>query len=54
MVRFTESKEGEEEPIYERLQDKECLIISRDREGVLIACNEDGEVKLERVPYPEE
>ncbi len=41
-----------EEPIYEKLNPKECMIISRDAKGVLVACNEDGDIKLKRVLYP--
>ena len=42
----------EEEPIYEKLEPNACMIISRDDKGVLVACNKDGDVKLQRVPYP--
>ena len=41
-----------EEPVYEKLTPKECMIISRDAKGLLVACNEDGDIKLKRVPYP--
>ena len=41
-----------EEPIYEKLNPRECMIISRDDKGVLVACNEDGNIKLKRVSYP--
>ena len=41
-----------EEPIYETLSINECMLLSRDDEGVLFACNENGNVKLKRVPYP--
>lgn len=37
------------EPIYEKLGPNECLIISRDTKGILVACNEDGKVTLKRV-----
>ncbi len=45
-------KESTEIPIYEKIAPGECLIISRDKNSILIACNKDGEVKLERVSYP--
>ena len=41
-----------EEPVYEKLTPNECMIISRDAKGLLVACNEDGDIKLKRVPYP--
>jgi hypothetical protein len=41
-----------EEPIYEKLGLDECMLLSRDDEGVLFACNEKGNVILKRVPYP--
>lgn len=41
-----------EEPIYEKLGLDECMLLSRDDEGVLFACNEKGNIKLKRVPYP--
>jgi hypothetical protein len=39
-------------PIYERLAEGECLVILRDEDGVLVACNKKGDVALKRVPYP--
>jgi hypothetical protein len=42
----------EEEPIYEKLSPNECMIISRDDKGILIACNKDGDIELKRVSYP--
>ena len=45
-------QERREEPIYERLQPKECLIISKSDKDVLVACNVDGEIKLKRIPIP--
>jgi ribosomal protein L22 len=44
----------EEEPIYEVLDKYECLIISKNEEGLLVACNTGGIVELERVKYPKE
>ena len=41
-----------ETPIYERLAKGECLVIMRDEDGVLVACNKDGDVALKRIPYP--
>ncbi len=44
---------GKEEPIYEKLGPKECLIVSRDEEGIFFACNEDGKPRLKKVRYSE-
>ena len=44
----------EEEPIYEVLDKYECLIISKNEEGLLVACNTCGIVELKRVKYPKE
>jgi len=44
----------EEEPIYELLDKYECLIISMNEEGLLVACNAGGVVELKRVKYPKE
>lgn len=41
-----------EEPIYEKLSLNECMVLSRDDDGILVACNEKGNVTLKRVPYP--
>lgn len=38
-----------EELIYEVLHNGDCLIISRDAEGLLVASNENGTVALKRV-----
>ena len=44
-----------EEPIYEVLNPYDCLLISKNEDGILVACsNEKGKVHLERVPYPNE
>ena len=43
-----------EEPIYETLNINEVLVISKDKEGVLVASNHLGVVQLERVKYPKE
>ena len=44
-----------EEPIYEVLNPYDCLLISKNEDGLLVACsNEKGKVHLERVPYPSE
>ena len=43
-----------DEPIYETLNINEALIISKDKEGVLVASNRLGVVRLERVKYPKE
>jgi hypothetical protein len=42
----------EEEPVYERLQPKECLIISKTKDDILVACNVDGKIELKRIPIP--
>lgn len=44
----------EEVPIYETLAPNECLIISKDDDGLLVATNRLGTVDLKRVPFPEE
>ena len=44
----------EEIPIYETLAPNECLVISKDDDGLLVATNRLGTVHLERVPFPEE
>ncbi|GEM_PF-4268100 len=44
----------EEIPIYEKLAPGECLIISRDERGILVACNKGGEIEIKRIPYPRE
>ena len=49
-LKYTEK----EEPIYETLSTNEVLIISKNKEGVLVACNRLGVVQLERVKYPRE
>ena len=44
-----------EEPIYEVLNPYDCLLISKNEDGILVACNDEkGKVHLERVPYPSE
>jgi len=40
------------EPIYEKLGPKECMIISRDSEGILYACNKNGKLEIKKIPYP--
>ena len=44
-----------EEPIYEVLNPYDCLLISKNEDGILVACGDKkGKVHLERVPYPSE
>jgi len=45
-------KSKREVPIYERLAEGECLVILRDDDGVLVACNKKGDIALKRLPYP--
>lgn len=45
-------KEKKEIPIYEKIAPNECLIISRDEDGILVACNKNGEIDIKRVSYP--
>jgi len=45
--------EEREEYVYERLEPKECLIISKTEKDLLVACNEDGNLVLKRIPLPE-
>ena len=40
--------------IYETLNHNDVLIISKSNDGLLVAINRLGVVKLERVPYPKE
>ena len=42
-----------EEPIYEKLEPNECLIISKTDSDVLFACNKDGKIELQRAKIPE-
>ena len=45
----------EEEPIYEVLNPYDCLLISKNEDGILVACSDEkGKVHLERVAYPSE
>ena len=44
-----------EEPIYEVLNPYDCLLISKNEDGILVArSDEKGKVHLERVVYPSE
>ena len=44
-----------EEPIHEVLNPYDCLLISKNEDGILVACSDGkGKVHLERVPYPSE
>ena len=44
-----------EEPIYEVLNPYDCLLISKNEDGILVArSDEKGKVHLERVSYPSE
>lgn len=47
-------KEKKDIPIYEKIGKDECLIISRNEDGILVACNKDGEIDIKRVSYPKE
>ena len=44
----------EEEPIYEVLSPGDCLVISKNEEGLLVACIMGGKMELRRVKYPKE
>jgi hypothetical protein len=44
--------DSSEAPIYEILKPNESLIISRNEEGILVACNRNGEVEIKRILYP--
>ena len=46
---FYENLEILEGPIYEKLAPDEVLIISKSKDGLLVARNEDGRVLLEQV-----
>lgn len=51
-MKMPKERQKKEEYVYERLGLKECLIISRTKEDVLVACNEDGNVKIKRITLP--
>ena len=40
-----------ETPIYETLAPNECLIISKDGDSLLVACNDGGELIVKRVQF---
>lgn len=42
----------EEIPICEKISPRECLIISRDDKSILVACNNNGTIELNRISYP--
>lgn len=55
MASKTSRKASEKEvPIYERLAPNECLIISKTSKELIVACNVGGEIKVKRVPIPQE
>ena len=39
----------DEMPVLETLAPGECLIISKDEEGCLVACNKKGELALRKI-----
>jgi len=43
---------NDDEPIYEKISQGECMIISKGKDGVLVACNKNGDIELKRVKYP--
>ena len=43
----------EERPVFEGLCDGECFLISMSEDGLLVACNKDGGVRLEMVKETE-
>jgi len=45
-------KSKKAEPVYERLGPKECLILERTEEELLVACNDEGKVVVRRVKLP--
>ncbi len=49
---FMAPKPRKAEPVYERLGPKECLILERTEEELLVACNEEGKVVVKRVKLP--
>lgn len=51
-MKMPKERQKKEEYMYERLGLKECLLISRTKEDVLVACNEDGNVKIKRIALP--
>ncbi len=47
------TKENNEEiPIYEKIAPGECLIVSRNKDSVLVVCNKNGKIEIERISYP--
>ena len=49
---MTRTKTKAPEPIYERLGPGECLILERTDEELLVACNDEGQVVVKKVPLP--
>lgn len=48
------SKENNEDiPIYEKIAPGECLIVSRDKDSILVVCNKDGKIEIDRISYPQ-
>jgi len=39
--------------VLEKLAPNECLIISRDGDGIIIAINKDGDIILKKIKYPD-
>ncbi len=50
---MAEEEKEKEDPIFEKLAPKECLILSRDSKGYNVACNVDGKITIKRVPLKE-
>lgn len=42
---------GDEIPIYERLSSGEVMILSRDKDSMLVIKNKDGDVSTERIYF---
>lgn len=54
MLMARKRSKKKEEPVYEKLDPDSCMIISKTDKDVLIACNEKGRVKLQRIKIPKE
>lgn len=48
-----EEKQKKQIPVYERLGPKECLIMYKSKDDLLVACNEDGKLEVKRIPIPD-
>ena len=52
MVEKGKGRGESDTPIYETLKPNEALIISKSRNGIVVAYNIDGKIEIERIPLP--